>query len=73
MRWPVYDTAQAAIDRFYQDKIIQRLWFRRLTNSEQNIDPAHKATMVWALEPPAASGALWDDLTEWLRAGFSIY
>lgn len=72
MRWPIADAAQQTIDRFHQDQIIQRLWFRKLTNREESIDPAHRMTMLWALETPA-NDTPWDNLTEWLRTGSGIY
>ncbi|KAK4035203.1 hypothetical protein C8A01DRAFT_18092 [Parachaetomium inaequale] len=68
----IADAAQEAIDRKFQDRILEMLWFRTMTAREEEIKPAHAKTLDWALEPPEGKGQ-WHDMSKWLRSGEGMY
>jgi hypothetical protein len=71
----IANTAQAAIDHKFQEKVLDALWFRTMTAREEEIGPAHPRTLDWTLQPPEVNDHLgqWDDLPSWLRSGRGIY
>ncbi|KAG7294514.1 hypothetical protein NEMBOFW57_004589 [Staphylotrichum longicolle] len=71
-RHAIADTAQEAIDKKCQEKILDMLWFRTMKVREDEVKPAHAETMDWALQSPKGDDE-WDDLSEWLRSGEGIY
>ncbi|KAI4951981.1 hypothetical protein J4E91_003443 [Alternaria rosae] len=60
------------IERRCTQLILNRLWFRLIDERGNNIVEAHSKTLEWAINPPA-SGAVWDNLDQWLRCGRGIY
>ncbi|RSL66493.1 hypothetical protein CEP54_003654 [Fusarium duplospermum] len=55
-----------------KDRILAKLWFRRIDDRRESIAIAHNQTLQWALEPPTKD-VPWDDLSGWLRSGSGIY
>ncbi|KAM0417006.1 hypothetical protein ACHAPT_012972 [Fusarium lateritium] len=55
-----------------KDRILAKLWFRRIDDRRESIAMAHDQTLRWALEPPRED-VPWDDLSEWLRSSSGIY
>jgi len=64
--------AQNAIAEACKDRILNKLWFRKIDDRRESIQVAHGKTLQWALSPPN-SEAPWDDLSEWVRSGSGIY
>jgi len=60
------------IDRECTSLVLNRLWFRLIDDRKDSISQAHSNTLEWAIDPPT-SGAIWDDLGQWLRSGYGIY
>lgn len=65
-------SAQHAIGEACKDRILSRLWFRRIDDRRESIKEAHHKTLQWALSPPT-SDVPWDDLSAWLRSGSGVY
>lgn len=65
-------STQHVIEETRQDRVLARLWFRRMEDRRESIAPNHAKTLRWALEPPNDIGS-WDDLQAWLRSGSGIY
>ncbi|KAH6887618.1 prion-inhibition and propagation-domain-containing protein [Thelonectria olida] len=65
-------STQQALDKTRQDRILQRLWFRKIDDRSESITPNHEKTLRWALKPPNDADS-WDDLPAWLRSGSGIY
>ncbi|KAL6361374.1 hypothetical protein LRP88_04842 [Fusarium phalaenopsidis] len=62
----VLEAVKRAIRAANQDRVLQRLWFRRIDDRRETVSGAHAGTLSWALDPP--NQALeWDDLCDWLR------
>ncbi|KAK5997627.1 hypothetical protein PT974_02991 [Cladobotryum mycophilum] len=61
-----------AIHALYEDRILKKLWFRKMDDRKETITSAHSETLRWALEPPQ-DGASWDDLSHWLHFESGIY
>ncbi|RSM15027.1 hypothetical protein CEP52_001060 [Fusarium oligoseptatum] len=55
-----------------KDRILAKLWFRRIDDRRESIAIAHKQTLQWALKPPKKD-VPWDDLSSWFRSGSGIY
>lgn len=39
-----------------QERILRLLWYPEMTSREENITPAHEATLIWALQPQPEGG-----------------
>ncbi|KAJ8130984.1 hypothetical protein O1611_g2643 [Lasiodiplodia mahajangana] len=64
--------AQDNIIERCQERVLDRLWFRKIDDRRNNIMDPHAHTFEWALHPPAPD-VTWDDLSGWLRSGSDIY
>ncbi|PNP73605.1 hypothetical protein FNYG_13057 [Fusarium nygamai] len=68
----LFPTAPEKMAEKCEDRILDLLWFRRITDRRDGIATAHTKSLHWALEPPTAE-VPWDDLSHWLRAESGIY
>ncbi|KAK3341904.1 prion-inhibition and propagation-domain-containing protein [Lasiosphaeria hispida] len=67
----VTESTQHVIDERCKTFILNKLWFRKITDRRESISPAHSKTLQWVLKPGQNSS--WDDLPAWLRSGSGIY
>ena len=68
----IVESTQHAISEACKDRILRKLWFRRIDDRRENIVTAHSRTLRWALKP-RREDAPWDDLSAWLQSGSGIY
>jgi hypothetical protein len=64
--------ARNTIKEHCEQRILDRLWYRRIDDREDSIDAPHTKTLDWALEPPHQN-VEWDSLADFLQVGFGIY
>ena len=64
--------ADAARDALIKRRVLQRLWFRWISDRKVSVEEPHYKTLAWALNPPPGLQE-WDDLSSWLRQGSGIY
>lgn len=69
----IAESIQRAYTEACQDRMLAKLWFRRIEDRRESIAIAHEKTLHWALEPPRLSGCQWDDLSKWLQSDCGIY
>lgn len=68
----IVDSTEHAIRERCKDRILTKLWFRRIDDRRENITTAHSNTLQWALYPKGEDFP-WHDLSAWLRSGSGIY
>lgn len=68
----VADSARLIISERGKDRVLDRLWFRKIDDRRESITTAHRRTLEWSLQPNA-EGAKWDNLSDWLRESSGIY
>ncbi|KAJ3466958.1 hypothetical protein MRS44_004522 [Fusarium solani] len=62
----VLEAVKRAIRTANQNRILQRLWFRRIEDRRETVSGAHAGTFSWALNPPDQAQE-WNNLCDWLR------
>ncbi|KAF2649886.1 hypothetical protein K491DRAFT_609918 [Lophiostoma macrostomum CBS 122681] len=68
----VAQIAENTIKERCEQRIIDRLWYRRIDDREYSIHVPHTKTLDWALEPPHEN-VEWDSLADFLQVGSGIY
>ncbi|KAE8444336.1 hypothetical protein EG329_000646 [Mollisiaceae sp. DMI_Dod_QoI] len=71
-RGAIAGSTQGLIDDRCKARILQTLWFRKMTDRREDITAAHQKTLKWAFQPPKEKNT-WDDLSDWLRTGAGVY
>ncbi|KAK4201145.1 prion-inhibition and propagation-domain-containing protein [Triangularia verruculosa] len=68
-------TAERIILETCKDRVLARLWFRKIDDRRESINHAHQRTLEWVLQPDEnlTKDAQWDDLPKWLRSSSGIY
>lgn len=58
-----------------QRRILDRIWFRLMSDRQASVRSPHYRTLDWVLEPTenTHSKASWDNLHDWLQTGLGIY
>lgn len=68
----ITESAQHALFERCKERILSKLWFRKIDDRRDHIAAAHRDTLGWALHP-TGKDIPWDDLSEWLHSGSGIY
>ncbi|KAK5655821.1 hypothetical protein OQA88_5359 [Cercophora sp. LCS_1] len=66
------EAAERAIVKKCEDRILAKLWFRRIDDRRESIAVAHQKTLDWVLRPEGEN-IPWDDLSRWLRTSSGMY
>ena len=69
---PFAQSAEKALRRACEDRILNKLWFRKMEDRKQSIEIEHERTLRWVLEPPE-DDVPWDDFAKWLQFQCGIY
>ncbi|PVH77118.1 hypothetical protein DL98DRAFT_657022 [Cadophora sp. DSE1049] len=64
--------SELAVAEACKNRILAKLWFRKIYDRRENIVPAHRETLLWALDH-SKTDVPWDNLPQWLRSGAGIY
>jgi hypothetical protein len=59
--------------RSYKKNIMDSLWFHKIDDRYNMIDPKHEQTLNWIFEPPMNNECHWSSVPRWLRGPQSLY
>jgi len=68
-----YADAEVGDLKLVEERILDCLYFRQMTDRLETVKPPHEATYEWIFCDPVAAEKPWDDFMQWLAEGSGCY